>query len=206
MTPPIQSPKPILRVWLDFVCPYCLLGQSAIMQAVDGLQCEIEWMPFELRAYPTPTLRPEDDYLPRVWKQSVYPLAQQMGIPISLPTVSPQPYSRLAFIGYQFARAQGIGNAYVDAVLTAFFQKNLDIGSVDVLTSIARELGLPESGFAAALQDKDYADRHDAALNIAREKGIRAVPTIEINGRRFEGVPPVRELRMVLEEALKNAI
>jgi predicted DsbA family dithiol-disulfide isomerase len=206
MVYPTQATKPVLQVWLDFVCPYCLLGESAIMQATDGLEFEIEWMPFELRPYPNPTLRPEDEYLPRVWKQSVYPLAQRMGIPISLPSVSPQPYSRLAFIGYQFAKTQGNGNAYVDAVLKAFFQKNFDIGSADMLALIAREVGLPEQRFVAALHDRAYADMHDAALNIAREKDIRAVPTLEVNGRRFEGVPPVHELRRVLQEAQSNAI
>lgn len=206
MANPIHTQKPVLQVWLDFVCPYCLLGESAIVQASDGLELEIGWMPFELRPYPTPTLRPEDEYLPRVWKQSVYPLAQRMGIPISLPTVSPQPYSRLAFVGYQFAKTHGNGNAYVDAVLKAFFQKNLDIGSADVLATIARDLGLPEHEFATALHEKIYTDMHDAALNIAREKNIRAVPTIEVGGRRFEGVPPVQELRSVLEKAQGNTI
>lgn len=201
MAPPIQTRKPVLQVWLDFVCPYCLLAESAIVQATDGLEVEIQWMPFELRPYPTPTLRPEDEYLPRVWQQSVYPLALQMGVPIFLPTVSPQPYSRLAFVGYQFARTHGNGNAYVDAVLKAFFQKNLDIGSADVLVLVAREVGFPEHKFAAALHDQAYAAMHDAALNMAREKGIRAVPTLDVNGRRFEGVPPARDLRRVLEIA-----
>ena len=36
-------------------------------------------MPFELRPYPHPTLRPEGEYLQRAWSQSVYPLARQMG-------------------------------------------------------------------------------------------------------------------------------
>lgn len=205
MVNPIQTAEPVLQVWLDFVCPYCLLGESNIMQATEGLKFEIEWRPFELRPFPNPTLRPEDEYLPRVWKQSVYPMAERMGIPIYLPTVSPQPYSRLAFIGYQFARAQGNGNAYVDAVLKAFFQKNLDIGSAGTLVSIARDVGLPEHEFANALHDQTYSRMHDAELNIAREKQIRAVPTIEVNGSRFEGVPSVLKLRRVLEQARSNS-
>ena len=44
-------------------------------------------MPFELR--------PEGDYLQRAWRQSVYPIARQMGVPIKLPTVSP-PQGELA--------------------------------------------------------------------------------------------------------------
>lgn len=198
MVSPIQPTRQSLKVWMDFVCPYCLLAESTIVQASAGLGYEIEWMPFELRPYPTPTLRPEDEYLPRVWKQSVYPLAQSMNILISLPSISPQPYSRLAFIGFQYSKAQGKGDAYVDAVFKAFFQKDLDIGSADVLTSIAREIGISEEDFSAALHAKVYADLHDAALIAAREHSIRAVPTIEVNGRRFEGIPTVQALRAAL--------
>ncbi len=36
----------------------------------------MEWLPFELRPYPTPILRPEGAYLQRAWRQSVYPLAR----------------------------------------------------------------------------------------------------------------------------------
>ena len=50
---------------------------------------EVEWMPFELRPYPTPTLEPEGDYLQSGWRDSVYPMAERMGVRIVLPSVSP---------------------------------------------------------------------------------------------------------------------
>lgn len=84
-------------------------------------------MPFELRAYPTPTLRPEDDYLPTAWKQGVYPTAERLRVSIRLPTVSPQPYTRKAFLSLRYAVEHGQGDAYVDAVLRAFFQ---DMGTL----------------------------------------------------------------------------
>ena len=72
-----MSTTPIkIQVWTDFVCPFCLLGEAIIEKAIEGLEVEIEWMPFELRPYPTPTLKPEDEYLPRVWKASVYQIGR----------------------------------------------------------------------------------------------------------------------------------
>lgn len=61
----------------DYVCPYCLLIEGVLAEATQALNVDIQWRPFKLRAAPTPTLRPEDDYLPQVWKRSVYPLAQR---------------------------------------------------------------------------------------------------------------------------------
>jgi len=138
-----MSTTPIkIQVWTDFVCPFCLLGESIIEKAIEGLNVEVEWMPFELRPYPTPTLKPEDEYLPRVWKASVYPMAERLGVPIQLPTVSPQPYTRKAFLGLQYAKQQGKGNEYTTAVMKAFFQQNLNIGEDQVLKNILANLGL----------------------------------------------------------------
>ena len=138
-----MSTTPIkIQVWTDFVCPFCLLGEAIIEKAIEGLNVEIEWMPFELRPYPTPTLRPEDEYLPRVWKAAVYPMAERLGVPIQLPTVSPQPYTRKAFLGLQYAKQEGKGNAYATAVMKGFFQQNLNIGEDDVLKNILHSLGL----------------------------------------------------------------
>jgi len=58
-------------------------------QAIEGTEARLVWTPFELRPYPPPTLRPEDDYLPRVWKLSAYPRAERLEVPIKVRTVLP---------------------------------------------------------------------------------------------------------------------
>ena len=190
-----QAMRPRIRVWIDFVCPYCLLGKMIIREATQGLDVDIEWMPFELRPYPTPTLKPEDDYLPAAWKDGVYPAALRLGADIRLPTVSPQPYTRKAFLGLQFAASHGKEDAYVDAVLRAFFQKNLDIGDTAVLQDIASELGLPAEELDAALASAAFGSHHDASLQVARAAGIRAVPSLEVGGRIFSGMPDAAAMR-----------
>jgi len=64
---------------------------------------EVEIRPFELRPDPVPTLKPEDNYLPRIWSGSVYPMARRLGVDINLPTVSPQPRTAKAFMVLQLA-------------------------------------------------------------------------------------------------------
>src|SRR5215471_2432397 len=108
-------------------------------------------MPFELRPEPHPTLRPEGDYLRRAWEQSVYPIAQRMGVEIRLPPVSPQPHTHLAWEGYQFAKERGKGEEYNHRVLTGFFVDGLDIGSPDVLSRLAGEVGLDAGEFTEGL-------------------------------------------------------
>jgi predicted DsbA family dithiol-disulfide isomerase len=191
--PPVK-----LRVWIDFVCPYCLLAKTAIRQSVEGLNVEIEWMPFELRPYPTPTLRPEDEYLPSAWKHGVYPLAERMGIEIKLPTISPQPYTRAAFLGLEYATHHGKGDAYVDGVLRAFFQEDQDIGDRDVLKRISQNLGLAADGIDEIQESPDANAKHDAALQFARQIGIRAVPSVGVDDVIFSGIPNANSLRATI--------
>lgn len=189
------SSRATIRVWIDFVCPYCLLGERVIRAATEGLEVDVVWMPFELRPYPTPTLRPEDEYLPTAWKQGVYPAAERMGVALRLPTVSPQPYTRKAFLGLQYAVEHGRGDFYVDAVLRAFFQQDRDIGDTEVLKAIMHDLDLDPSGFDGVLVSSLHGERHDAALREAQEAGIRAVPSVAVGTRLFSGTPHPEALR-----------
>ena len=176
-----MSTTPIkIQVWTDFVCPFCLLGEATIEKAIEGLEVEIEWMPFELRPYPTPTLKPEDEYLPRVWKASVYPMAERLGVPIQLPTVSPQPYTRKAFLGLQYAKQQGKGNEYTTAVMKAFFQQNLNIGEDQVLKNILANLGLNPAELDEFVNSPLANAQHDADLHYAKQLGIQAVPSLAV--------------------------
>lgn len=191
-----MSTTPIkIQVWTDFVCPFCLLGESIIEKAIEGLNVEVEWMPFELRPYPTPTLKPEDEYLPRVWKASVYPMAERLGVPIQLPTVSPQPYTRKAFLGLQYAKQQGKGNEYTTAVMKAFFQQNLNIGEDQVLKNILANLGLNPAELDEFVNSPLANAQHDADLHYAKQLGIQAVPSLAVGEQFFSGVPSVQALR-----------
>jgi len=84
-----------IKVFTDYVCPYCFLAEFPLKEAIKEEDVEVEWLPFELRPLPQPTLKPEDDYLQTVWRQSVYPLARKMGVEIELPSISPQPHTHL---------------------------------------------------------------------------------------------------------------
>jgi predicted DsbA family dithiol-disulfide isomerase len=158
-------------------------------------------MPFELRPQPHSTLRPEGDYLQQAWQQSVYPLARRMGVPITLPPVSPQPHTHLAFEGYQFAKNHGRGNEYNQRVLKAFFVEGQDIGKLDVLTKLAGQLGLNEKGFEEALRTRKYREAHQRDLRHAYEEaGVTSVPMFVIGNRVLTGLQDRETLEAVIEE------
>jgi predicted DsbA family dithiol-disulfide isomerase len=124
-------------------------------------------------------------------------------VPITLPPVSPQPHTHLAFEGYQFAKEHARGNDYNRRVLAAFFQEGQDIGDVDVLTRLAGEVGLDTEAFREALGARKYRAAHQEALRRAYESGVTAVPTFVIGGRVLTGLQDRAALERVLDEELR---
>jgi predicted DsbA family dithiol-disulfide isomerase len=174
-------------------------------EAIEGKDVEVEWMPYELRPYPNETLKPEEHYLQSTWKQSVFPMAEQMGIDIILPSVSPQPHTHLAFEGYQYAKEQGKGNEYNDRMLRAFFQEDQDIGDIEILTRLASEIGLDEIEYREALETRKYKEAHQKALQHAyKEAGITAVPTFVIGDTKVAGIRSKETLEQIIEDEINK--
>ena len=181
------------------------MAEFPLKEAIEGKDVQVEWMPFELRPSPHPTLRPEEDYLQTAWANSVYPMAERMGIPIVLPKVSPQPYSHLAFEGLQYAKEKGSGNEYNGRILQAFFQEGQDIGDLKVLTLLAEEVGLNQKEFQEALETGQYKEAHQTALyHSYKEAGITAVPTFIVEGQRLQGLQSRETLERVIDFAQRS--
>src|SRR5262249_42049719 len=143
----------------------------------------------------------EGDYLQGAWQQSVYPIARQMGVPISLPPVSPQPHTHLAFQGYQYAREHGKGSDYNHRVLKAFFVEGQDIGQIDVLTKLAGEVGVDKKEFEEALRTRKYQEAHRRALRHAYdEAGVTGVPMFVIGSQVLTGLQDRETLEAVIEK------
>ncbi|MDF3839991.1 DsbA family oxidoreductase [Cupriavidus basilensis] len=190
-----------ITIYSDYVCPYCLLAEKELSDAIGDRDISVTWRPFELRPAPEATLRPEDPYLPSVWQRSVYPLALGLGVPIRLPSISPQPRTAKAFEILAMAQDQGLDHAYSMRVLRAFFQEGRDIGDSECLIEIAAEVGLDPDKARQALESGAYAQRHREAQRYAREDmHITSVPTIVIGKLMFRGTPPLGELKRAIEQ------
>lgn len=189
-----------ITIYSDYVCPYCLLAEHVVEGITKGEDVEIQWRPYELRPDPVPTLRVEDPYLPHVWKQSVYPLAERLGVTITLPAISPQPRTGRAFEVFAMADEQGLGHAFSMRTLRAFFQEEMDIGNPEVLADLGASVGLKREAVLNALVNGTYRQKHKEALRHAREEmEITSVPTIVVGTQIFRGVPQPDELRRAID-------
>jgi predicted DsbA family dithiol-disulfide isomerase len=159
---------------------------------------EIIWRAFELRPDPVPTLDPQGEYLRRAWRDSVYPLAERLGITMKLPPV--QPRTRLAHEAAHWARVKGRFDDYHAAIFRAFFERGEDIGDVAVLTSLASELGMERDSLRHALEAHEFEKSVLEDEREAEALGVSGVPAFVANRRAaLSGVQPVVNLKRLVE-------
>lgn len=191
-----------VEVFVDYVCPFCLLAEGALAELARDRDVRVTTRPFELRPDPVPTLRPEDAYLPKIWRDVVYPMAERLGVPLTLPTVSPQPRSEKAFMGLQLARERGVADAYSAAMFRAFFQDDRNIGDDRVLIQVAQSVGLDEQEMEKALRSeaRRAQQRSDQAYAVDTV-GVTSVPSVLIGNELIAGVPDAERLKRAVDIA-----
>ncbi|MEH0059766.1 DsbA family oxidoreductase [Auritidibacter ignavus] len=195
-----------IDVFVDYVCPFCFLVEGAIEELKRDRDVEVTIRPFELRPDPVPTLRPEDDYLPRIWRDAVYPMAERLDVPISLPTVSPQPRTEKAFMVLQLAQEQGKAEEYSKAMFKAFFQDDWDIVKDPVILDVAVSAGLDREEAEQALHSEERRARQQADQNYAvNTVGVTSVPGIVVEGQFLRGVPSAARLKKTVDTLAEGA-
>lgn len=191
-----------ISVYSDYVCPLCFLAKQSLYEAFkEKDDIDIQWTPFEQSAQ-ADTFQKEERIL--YWKETVYPLAEKMGVPITLPDVTPYPSSRLASEGYYFAKAHGKAREYTDRLMDAFFQEQQNIGQVEVLSRLAAEIGLDQQAYEEALKQRLYEETHKNELDRAHnEANVTSVPALIAGCTKLSGVPVKEALEQLINQEQK---
>ena len=105
--------------------------------------------------------------------------------------------SRPALVGAKFAEAQGVGEAFHDAVFRAYWQDAQNIEDLDVLAELATAVGLDRDQFLAALDDPHYQEAMLADVQQAFQFGLSGVPALVYVNNHSAGHAPTTARRLV---------
>lgn len=212
------SPAPApLRI--DFVsdvsCPWCAVGLKALEQAIanlgDGIDVELHFQPFELNPQMPPGGQDTDEHLVGKYGSTPQQLAQNREVL----------RQRGAELGFEFNRRSRVYNTFdahrllhwagehgreaelrlKHALLKGYFTDDLDVSDHRVLAAIASEAGLDANGAREVLATGRYAAEVRAQENLFTGRGIRAVPSVIIDGQHLiQGGQPAE----LFEQALRQ--
>ena len=173
-------------------------------------QIEVIWKSFELRPKNGPSLPPvqEQAYRERIqaaWPQTRQTAKERFGVEMIRHRWGIN--SRLALEGAKFAEARGLGEAYHERLFQAHFVDDKDFGELDILASLAAEVGLDRAEFVAAIENGAYAAAVDADVAQARAYGLTGVPATIIEEKYLlPGAQPLEFLQQVVDKIKSGEI
>ena len=180
----------------DVVCPWCVIGfinlQKAMTQLREQVEFDISWKPYELH----PEI-PQNGYDKKLYFEQKF--GELSG--------RPSPYKQIEEIGnslgfeFNFSKTERIPNTFnahrllwkakienlqtelSEALFKAYFTDGRDVGSIEVLTDIAHEVGMKKKEIKNFLNSKEGGqETADDEMEFI-EKSIGAVPTYFINDK-----------------------
>ena len=205
-----DSSDTVLRVYSDYVCPFCFLGRASLSAYQDDAEDPpaVDWQPFDLRGHkrgPEGEIRDDVDdgkdeaYFEQV-RQNVDRLSERYDVEIDLELArdvdSWNAQQAALFVRREYSEDAFL--AFHDAIFDALWQEHRDIGDPDVLATIAARLDLPAEEIRRATDDEALASDLAARFREAQQAGVSAVPTFVYDGYAARGaVPPVQLERLV---------
>ena len=178
----------------DPVCPWCYIGKRHLEQALrlrPSVQATTRWRPFLLNPELPPDGIDRNDYLMskfgsegRVRRAygAIAEAGQSVEIDFAFERIGQMPNSVNSHRLVYFADRQGKADAAVETLLLSYFVNGQNIGDIDVLLKIGRNLGLDVGALGPYLDsDYDVAMVHDENAR-AHRMGVNSVPSFIFNG------------------------
>jgi len=177
-----------------------LLVSSSLEKLKESHRVVVAWRAFELRPADGPPISPEYRAKIEANRPHIYAIAkEQYGLEIN-----PGPFgldTRPALVGAKYAEAQGLGEAYSQAVFRAYWLKGRNIESPEVLGDLAVQMGLDGQAFLAALADQTYRSAMMADLEQAFNYGLSGVPALIFDHKYLvSGAQPYSVLAEVVDK------
>lgn len=189
-----------ISIILDFVCPYCYISEKVMWKALDDHPdtIEFEWLPYELNPEPSPLKQvPIEKKI--YFEKNIIPLAKNENISINFPTISPTPRTNIIFEGLNIAKEFKKEIGYIKKVMDSYWIENKNIGDIEILSEIAKEIGIEKNYFKSCLKNEKYKILHKKLNEEISKRDFEVVPTFYINDKQVEKFPvTVREWKNLI--------
>lgn len=187
-------------IWSDIMCPWCAIGCTQFLKAVDlvagQIAVELRFLPFELNPDLPAEGKEQDRHLAQVYgrrmeevaamRANLVQAADAAGFPMNFPEV-PMIWNTFAahrLLHWAFATGGSAAQTRLKmALFAAHFQQRRCVGDEGTLLDIAAEQAFDRAQAAAALADEELATATRTIEEQGRQAGINSVPSLILNGK-----------------------
>lgn len=187
-------------IWSDIMCPWCAIGCTQFLKAVDlvagEIAVEVRFLPFELNPDLPAEGKEQDRHLAEVYGRSLAEVAgmranllaaaDNAGFPMNFPDPAMiwNTFASHRLLRWALAESGGTAQTRLKmALFAAHFQQQRSVADVETLLDIAAEQGFDRAQAAAALADKELAVATRTIEEQGRQAGINSVPSFILDGK-----------------------
>lgn len=208
--------KPVIKIDVvsDVVCPWCYIGkrrlEKAINQLQDKIDFEVEYHPFELNPDTPKEGVNHKEYLVKKFggearyqqlTNHVVGIAAQEGLKFNFRDNQITPNTLDAHRLIAFARQQGKQKEMKEALMSAYFEKGIDLTEIKTLVDIAVEVGLNRAAVESFLKTDELATEVKLEEKLNSQRGISGVPFYIINNKYgVSGAQPTEAFMQIFTE------
>lgn len=184
-----------LDIFSDTICPWCYIGKRRLERALQVRPQPAlvkRWRAFQLNPGMPLTGMDRQHYLSAKFGsverakrlyQTVARIGAGEGITFRFDLIHHTPNTLLSHRLSYVAATAGCQSAMLDRLFVAYFEEGQNIGDVDVLATLASEVGLSSDLTTQALSGSGQIDAALTSDFQARRQGINGVPYFIFNGR-----------------------
>ncbi|TLP75411.1 DsbA family oxidoreductase [Maribacter sp. ACAM166] len=189
----MQKDKIKIDIVSDVACPWCYVGKKRLEKAIKewkGIPIEIEWHPFQLDPNIPAEGLDRDTYLINKFGNLEGPLemterlkvsGKEDGITFNFGeewlAINTLPLHQLLHV----AGDEGFKDALKERFMKAYFDENLHLNNIDILSSIMTEYGWTAEKTKQILADDSIAYSVKQEIAHYQQRGVNSVPFFIIN-------------------------
>lgn len=186
-----------IEIWSDIVCPFCYIGKRKFETALEQFSHRddvvVVWHSYQL--FPEYKQQTGADFYETVGRlkgmsraqslqmhTQIAQHAKEVGLVYNFEKI-PFPNTIDAHRFSLYAKTQGLQNEAEEKLFYAYFTEVRNIGDIEVLVQLGREIGLNGDEVKEALSSKQFANEVKDDIAEAQRIGVSGVPFFLINGK-----------------------
>ena len=202
-----------VNVFADTICGWCFIGHRNLNTALKKfpkIKFDIKHVPFQLNPDMPAEGISRDKYLEIKFggKDYAAPMYENMrlkanesGINLNLDKIKKTPNTVLSHLLIILSEQFNLQNKIKERVYQSYFIDGLDIGDINVLVDIAKEINIAENTVKDFINEKNI-ELVNSKISTAREKNISGVPFFEIGENLISGAQSSIQLENTIKSNL----
>lgn len=147
-----------IKIFSDYIWPFCYVGKGVVDKLESEYDLDVEWLGLEI--HPETPSRGEslNKKFSRSNLDSMLKNLNHSGSPygINFGRLERMPNSHNALEAAEFARFHGKLKEYHSSLMDAYFRDSKDIGNLEILGDLGKNLGLNKEELIDAIKNRNY--------------------------------------------------